>query len=481
MTVVRPAAWWRLIGHGWRHGWRDGRLGPALLLLLLTLLGACWLDAQRRGAFERDRQAAEAQDEQTFAAQGARNPHSAAHFSRFAFRPMPPTMVLDPGVLDYGGAAVWMEAHLKDPPNARLAEDRADLGRLAELNVAWVFQVLAPLLLVALGFETVVRERERGTWTLLLTSGVSKARWLTAQAVALWLPLLALLLLIALLLVVIVPTDGQWDRGGRTLTWVLAHALYLAGWTWLVLWVSIRAVGSRVALVVLLGVWAVLCVAVPRLAATVANQAAPMPSATAFTAAVRRDLAQGIDGHSPAADRTKAFEQKVLTRYGVARIEDLPVSFAGLALQEGEEYGNQVYDRHFGHWADQLATQARWRRAFALLSPLPALEPLSRAAAGTDLATQLDFMQQAETARRDIVRFLNEDMIRNATGREGGARDFDYLAAPDLWTRTPRFEYQPPAWTGPAGSGWLDVALLLAWWLLPMAAAFGALRCAEAR
>lgn len=467
----RAVAWHTLLGHAWRRLWREGRVLPAVAILVLALGAALWLSAERHQAFERDRQAAEATDQHTFLSQGPRNPHSVAHFSRFAFRPLPPTLLLDPGILDYAGAAVWMEAHAQDPANVRLAEDRVDLGRLAELNVAWVFQVLVPLLLLALGFDTVAGERDRGTWSLLLASGTSIPRWVAAQTLALWLPLVAILFTVATVpLLEDSATGGGWDRLARALSWTGAHVLYLAAWAVLIVLISWRATNARHALVLLLGVWALLTLAVPRLAATIADQLAPMPSTTAFTAAVREDLSQGLDGHAPAAERDQAFERAVLARYGVTKVEDLPVSFAGLALQEGEEYGNQVYDRHFGALSERLQRQSQWRRAFALLSPLPALQHVSTAAAGTGLDAHLDFVAQAESSRRNIVRFLNDDMTRNGTGGDGGPKDFDYLADPALWARTPQFVYRPPAWHRDAQAHGWDAALLLLWLLIPVAA-----------
>lgn len=474
MSAVRAVA-----AQALRLWWREGRL-PAVLALVLALgaLSAA-LSLQRAAESERDRVAAEATDRATFAGQGARNPHTVAHFSRFAFRPLAPTAALDPGVGPYAGVAVWLEAHWQDPANLRAAEDRVELGRFADLSPAWLLQVLAPLLAIALAFDALAGERERGTLPLLLGGGASARTLLLGKGLALALVFgLPLLLLALAQLAAAQPhAGGGGDLLLRTLAWTLGHALYLGAWIALALAVSLRVSRARTALVALLAMWTLATLIAPRLAIGLADAVAPTPTAGAFAAAIARDLREGMDGHDPADARREAFKRKVLAEYGVERVEDLPVSFAGLALQEGERYGHIVFDRHFGALADAYRAQERWRRLGALAGPLPALQQVSMAAAGTDVAHHVDFMAQAEAQRRVIVRTLDEDLIAHGAGQ-----DFNYLADPSLWSRVPEFAYALPRYAPLAARQWPDW-LLLAGWLLLAAwlAARAAARTEQAR
>ena len=458
MSAVRAVAM-----HSLRLWWREGRL-PAVLVLLLAMGGlSTLLSAQRAAESERDRIAAEAVDRDTFAGQGARNPHSVAHFSRFAFRPLAPTATLDPGIGPYAGVAVWMEAHYQDPANLRAAEDRVELGRFADLSLAWVFQILAPLLVIALAFEALAGERERGTLPLLQGSGARIGTLVRGKALALGVTFGAVLLVLAVLQLALLlranPHAG--DALLRTATWTLAHAGYLVIWIVLALAMSLRSARARTALVALLAVWTLVTLIVPRLSTALAESLAPAPTPGAFSSAIARDLRDGMDGHDPADARREAFKQKVLADYGVERVEDLPVSFAGLALQEGERYGHIVFDRHFGALADTYRAQQRWRRVGAIAGPLPVLQHLSMGAAGTDVSHHVDFMQQAEAQRRVIVRTLDEDLIQHA-----GAQAFAYLADESLWRTVPEFVYTLPRYTALAGRQFLDGVILLAWLLL---------------
>lgn len=445
-----------------RLWWREGRL--PLVLGLMLVLGAlsATLSIQRGLQSERDRIAAEAADRDTFANQGARNPHSVAHFSRFAFRPLAPTSALDPGVGAYAGIAVWMEAHYQDPANLRAAEDRVELGRFTDLSPAWLWQVLVPLLVIALGFDALAGERERGTLPLLLGGGVRARTLLAGKALALALVFGApLLLLVVTQLVVAWPSPAAGDLLLRTLAWALGHALYAGAWTAATLATSLYCARSRTALIALLAAWTLATLLAPRLSILVAETMAPIPSAGEFSSAISRDLRNGMDGHDPADARREAFKQRVLDEYGVERIEDLPVSFAGLALQEGEHYGHRVFDRHYGALVATYRRQERWRLIGALAGPLPALQAISMAAAGSDIGHHTDFIAQAEAQRRVIVRALDEDLIKHGAGQ-----DFNYQADPGLWAKIPEFAYVLPHLSALLPRLTLDWLILAGWWLL---------------
>lgn len=445
--------------------WRDHRWPACAAIVVILALIAGVLESQRIAAFEQQRVVAEQVDRATFEAQGARNPHSVAHFSRFAFRPWTPAVSLDPGTTRYAGSAVWMEAHRQDPANVRPAEDEVDLGRFNDLSITWLVQVLLPLLVIVQGYDAVGRDREDGTLSLALAGGVPLRHIVAGKQLALF-QIFGFLMAVcagALWLwgAVTSPLVALPDLTSRTLLWLGAHLTYLAVWISLVTVISLVLNDRRTAFATALAVWAMAVLVVPRLAATTADALHPAPSPTAFFEAIRNDLAGGVDGHASAGERRQAFEREVLARYGVARKEDLPVSLAGLALQEGEEQGNRVFDRHFGRLADAYAAQQRTRRWWSVASPMPVLQHLSMAAASTDVAHQLDFVRQAEATRRDIVRGLNDDMTRHGKGK-----DFNYAAAPELWKTIPEFAYRPPRMASMWAGSTVDAVVLLAWLML---------------
>lgn len=447
--MIRAGA---LVRKDWREFTRDRRLvvmGSVVLLLSLVAIVSAYA---RVVAYETDRITTEQRDRVTWESQGARNPHSAAHFANWAMRPLTPLAVLEPGVMPYVGAAIWMEAHFQNGARARPIDDAAIAFDVGAFSVSWVLQTIVPLLLVVVAAGLVSRERERGTLRLLLIGGAD-ARGLLPRKLAglggIGLLIIAPVLIAGLLAALLAgPAEP-----GRLVLWTLAHLVFLgivaatavAASTWA------RTVSG--AMLILVGLWCVAVLLAPRAGATLAQTVAPTPAPDAFWSALRQDLAKAPN---PFVD--KSFEESVLTRYGVATVEALPVSFAGLQLHQSEKEGEVVFDRHFGQLAATYARQRAAMRWASLLSPLPALQNVSTALAGTDGPSQLAFQNQAEAHRRRAIGALNQNMVEHGMGAE-----FDYKAGEELWRTSEAFRFQQPPLADALRSVWPDLLILLLW------------------
>jgi ABC-2 type transport system permease protein len=450
----------------WREFVRDRRLLVMAALVLLLAAAAVFTAYTRVSAYEADRVATERRDRVTWESQGERNPHSVAHFATWALRPLTALAVLEPGVTPYAGAAIWMEAHNQNGARARAVDDAAIAFDLGAFSVAWILQTIVPLLLFVIAAGLVARERERGTLRLLLVGGVDargllprKLAGLGRVALLIAAPVLAAGVLAALLAG---PADPV-----RLALWTLAYLVFLGVVATIAVGVSAMARTVSGAMLVLIGLWCVAVLLAPRAGAALAQAVAPTPVPDVFWSGMKADLAKAPD---PFSD--KAFEAEVLRRYGVRTVEELPVSFAGLQLDESEKHGNVVFDRHFGRLAEIYAEQRAAMRWASLLSPLPALQNVSTALAGTDGAHQLAFQNQAEAHRREMIGALNRDMVEHAAGE-----DFDYKAGPALWRETEDFRFAPPPLAATLRSLWPDL-LILALWALGAALL---LRAASAR
>jgi len=449
--------------HTLRLWCRDGRL-LALLVLVCAWFAAAGLigvDAARSWQSEAE-QAAEL-DHATWIGQGAGNPHSVAHFGQYAFKPAAPLQWLDPGVTDALGIGVWMEAHYQNPATLRPIESQD--GEVLPRSAAALLQWGLPLLLVVAGASLWAGERESGRLRLQWVQGarpagllLGKAMMLLGLAALLWLPL-------ALAAWIFDASRGAWLA--------LVYGLYACIWVLTTLAVSMFSQSSRGALAGLLGLWLLATVIAPRLVANAADQIAPLASPEAFWASIRTGQASGIDGHSSADVRRAELLQRTLTEYGVKREEDLPISFAGIAMQAGEEHANTVYDVNYGQLWQQLENQDRWRLRLAVLSPLPALDQLSQWAAGSDWRHHRHFADAAELHRRELQRFLNGDLTRH--GKEHGSA---YQAGPELWAAAPRWSYQTPVANEMAFPS-AALAVLTAWLAVVGAVLIAGLRRAQ--
>jgi ABC-2 type transport system permease protein len=445
---------------------RDGRFRLSAGLALLLLVTALALGWYHYRSVRAQQAAAQATDRHQWLAQGERNPHTAAHFGRIAFKPVTPLSFIDHGVNSFLGVAIWMEAHYQDPARFRPAEEATALGRFSALTAASVLQLLVPLLIILLTFSTFAGEREAGTMRLLLSLGANRSKLAAGKALGVA-GALALLLapatLIGALTLMLVANADNIDAGGATVgrfaLLALAYLLYFTSLVVLSLAVSATARTGRVALLVLLTFWIVNGLLAPRIVADAAQTLYPTPATDVeFWHAIHKDLKDGIDGHDPSDQRAEALKQRVLAEYGVTKVEDLPVNFSGLALQAGEEYGNEVFDKHYGSLWSAYERQNRFHEFGAIAAPLLAVRSLSMNAAGTDFNHHRHFASQAEAYRRRLNKMLNDDLAYNSHSGQG-----NYVAGNALWRQATDFVYAaPPAsWVWTRGA--LSLVLLFLW------------------
>lgn len=440
---------------------RDGRFrlafGLAALLLLVALVFG-WLSYTQSAA---ERARAQSDDRRVWLSQGPRNPHSAAHFGRYLFKPTTPLSFVDQGLNPYLGVAAFVEAHTQTPLRDRAADDATALARFGELTAATVLQLLVPLLIVLVTFGAFAGEREAGTLRQVFSLGVPGRALLLGKLAGTSSALFAILVPLTLIgsaaLVLSGAPEGQASLP-RLGFMMLGYLLYFGALMGIALGVSAMVRSARTALVVLLGFWMMNCVLVPRLAADVANRLHPAPSMQAFLEQVKKDMRNGIDGHDPEDRRTEELKQRMLVQYKVAKVEELPINFDAVAMQAGEEHGNEVLDHHYNRLWDGYVRQARVGQAFAFASPLLALRPFSMAMAGTDLVLHRAFSLEAERYRRGFIALLNNHMRDHSkTG------DWDWKADSAFWAQAPEFTFRTPTVSESLSVHGSSLAILAVW------------------
>ena len=315
-----------------------------------------------------------------------------------------------------------------------------------------------PLLIILLAFGALAGERERGTLRQLLSTGIGRRELAVgkslgiAGALALLLVPAAVVGAAALVVGSPGPASSPLARGA-----VLAgvYLAYFTAFLALSLAVSAWARSSRTALVILLGVWVMNGLVAPRVAVDLSKWLHPTPSAVEFARTMERELASGVDDISR-PDRA-ALTERLLTEYGVERVEDLPINESGVYLQESEEFGNRIFDRNYGALWDTFERQGSVHETLAVAAPLLAVRTLSMGLAGTDVEQHRHFATAAEAYRRELMRRMNGDLAENS--RSGDV----YLAGPELWAEVPPLEYDAPSLGWVLGNRILSLVVLGIW------------------
>jgi ABC-2 type transport system permease protein len=453
---------------------RDGRFRLAGAIVFVLLTAALLLGWQNYREVKAQHEFAQKGTREQWLGQGKKNPHSAAHYGIYAFKPKVPLSLLDPGTDGFTGVAVWLEAHKQNEFKYRPAQDATAVQRFGELTGATVLQLLVPLLIVLLAFNAFAGERELGTLRQLLSLGVRPPDLAAGKALGIA-GALALLLVPAGIVAVAAMTASSTSQEMLAalprMAWMgLGYGLYFGAFLGVSLAVSAAAASSRSALILLLGFWMFNGLIAPRAASDIAKAVWPTPSAFEFGHKMEEQLSQGVDGHNSADTRIAKLREELFRKYHVNKIEDLPVNFAGMRLQAGEEYGNGVFDAAYSQLWQTFARQDAVHRIVALVAPGLATRSVSMGFSGTDFPQHAHFAKAAEEYRRIVQRTMNDDLIRNASNSS------PYLAGDSLWQKVPPFEYSAPDHQWVAGLQAPAFGVLTFWFGLSAAAAIWAVR-----
>ncbi len=438
---------------------RDRRVQLLTIFTMLLLLLSAWSGQGTYQHLSAARQQAADKAEAEWDSLGAYNPHSAAHFGTYAYRPLGLLRMLDAGVQPYTGDVLKVEGHVQNEALYAEASRSSSLMRFSQFQPSLVLQAMVPLLLIFLAFGSIAREREQGILKMLVLQGAGFRQLIAGKALAYWSISLGLLLAMVLMTAALYGGQMAW---GVFIAFLGSYALYYLLVALLAVYVSARAGRSSSALALLLGGWLLWVFVLPKLAAQLGQSLYPLPSRIVFEEQMQEDRKQGLDGHNPSDERRQALEEKVLAKYEVDSIEQLPINFDGIVMQADEEYGNQVWDKHFGDYYQTVQQQNSVIQWTSALAPFLAVRNLSMALAGTSLYDHLHFQQSVETYRRDWVKALNDEHAY------GGSKtgEWGWKAEAAFFQSMEDYEYEPPGLGWSLANRWPELAVLLAWLLL---------------
>jgi ABC-2 type transport system permease protein len=407
----------------------------------------------------RTKAAVAAEERQRWLGQGEKDPHSAAHYSVYAFKPARPLHAVDRGIVPFVGEAVWLEAHLQNDLLFRPQQDANAVERLGLIDPAGLLIRFGPLAVFLLAFAAAAREREHGVLGLALGTARTRGAYLGAKVLAVI--AVATVALVGPVLLTgamsMANAGARADDVVRLGGWTLAAVAYVAALSAIAVSVCVLARSVQTAFAVLLLGWLVLVLAALPGASATAERISPIPSFQEVKLTLVRD-APAYWTPETGAEQIAS----VLQRYGSASERDLQrsVNVRGAQLDVAERHAQAVFDREIGGFYDRVQAQDRTYARLGWLSPAVAFAVTSAAFAGTDFYHHRDFIDFAERYRRALVNRMNADLIPHpaVNGRE-------HTNDIDLWSEVPAFEYAAPA-TWSAMSAAMPGLLALAGWLL---------------
>jgi ABC-2 type transport system permease protein len=439
---------------------RERRLALALGVVAAVLATSGLVTSIASEQARQARASVSARERERWLGQGERDPHSAAHQSIYAFKPVLPLAAVDPGIEPFVGETVWLEAHVQNDLLNRPMQESTTSGRAGLVDPAGLFLRFAPLVVFLLATGAAARDREQGTLALALSLAPSGRSVAAVKAMAIALlssaALVGPLAAIGLAGMALGGTDG--DAPLRLMLWMLAALVYIVLLTLTGVVVALRSRSQMAAFGQLLLIWIVAVVAAPLAASVSADHLEPLPSFQAMKIQLEHEVPAYWTAEVGAERRSVLLE-----RYGAldeADLEERRVNLRGLELDYAERLAQAAFDREIGAYYRQAVAQDRVYGRLGWLSPAVAFDAASSGLAGTDFVHHLSFMQAAERYRRALVNRMNADLIPNPS-----VNGIVHTRDNTLWTQVDAFEYAPPGWR--EGWHWIATPLMaLGTWLV---------------
>lgn len=438
-----------------RQGYITSTLaGFTIILILVTFLGTKETQIQSQN----QKTASEVIRSQ-WENMGPGNPHGAAHFGTYAFKPINPLGSIDEGVSGTTGNVLFLEGHRQNEVVYSSDSQSIQISRFGKIRAAVILQLMIPLLLIFLAFNSVNTDKELGRIKLVLLHGAETHQYLLAKTIHFWLIGVVLLLITIITQWIFIGSGVSADLMVRSALMIASYMIFFWIVSALTVYLSAFFKNGAAALSTMLVVWVLWSVFIPKVVGDVAGRLEPLPSRMEFQMAMSEDRSKGIDGHNPYSEQEKIVRDSVLAVYNASDIEELPINIDGIVMQLDEEYGNMVWDKHFGALFSTLGRQKTIFQLSGIINPFGSLRSLSMGSSGSDGLHHLHFQDEAEQYRRVFVKRLNDEQAYGGslTG------DWSWQASQEFYNSIEDFKYNAPSITKMLPYYTVDIMILLAW------------------
>ena len=386
------------------------------------------------------------------------NAHSAAHFGTYAFKSNTILNSLDDGINSVTGVVLRLEGHKQNDVSFSEVSQSLEISKFGKLKPSLLFQFIIPLFLIFLSFNSYTSEVSSGRLKLLIIQGDSLSKIVFAKIVT----ILSLSFLLLSLSIFIQYSFNfsilSFDEIFRLVIFFFGYIIYYFIIITLTILLSILFKNSISALSTMIIVWLLWTVFLPKTIGNFTESLSPLPTRFELKTEMKEDRSKGIDGHNPSDERRYQLEKETLEKYNVDSLSQLPINFSGILLQADEEYGNKVWDKHFGNVYSILKEQKRNYQFSGLVNPFASLQSLSTGSCGTDLIHHLDFLSKAEIYRRYFVKELNNEYTFVSTEGENA-----YLSDNEFFKSINDFNYLTPNFFSVLHNYLYDIIFLFSW------------------
>ena len=201
--------------------------------------------------------------------------------------------------------------------------------RVGGFDVAFVMVFLLPIIVVALGYDIMSREKELGVLALIGAQGVRLSHFIAAKVIARGTVIgLMIVAANAVAIAVSLYLGAEWNLAAASL-WTLIAVLYGLAWFALAVLINAFGLGSSTNGVILANIWLVFVIVVPAMVKLAATTLYPAPSRVALTTELR-EAASEADERAAEAREQYFFDHPEMVDGDV----DQEIFFRQVALSE---------------------------------------------------------------------------------------------------------------------------------------------------
>jgi ABC-2 type transport system permease protein len=375
-----------------------------------------------------------------------KHPHRMAHYGYLAFREKHELSFFDFGIESFAGVSIFLEAHKQNTVNFSEAGFSNGMLRFGEISVAMVLQLLVPLLIIFLGYNSISAERESGTLKILLCQKVSWKKLLWGKTFGILAVVLSIFIPLVLLTILLWASLADWAVSGdsaiRLLLLIICYSAYFFIIVAITVLVSAFSKSSRTVLTTVLAAWIVLIIIVPRITQAVGNRIFPVPSKLEFLDQIGSDVQKQGDSHDADDPHYAGIKDSLLRAYRVDDVKKLPFNYGGFIMAEGERITSGIYSAHQKKLNEKFQRQNSITAMVALLNPYLALKQVSMALTASDFETFVDFQNQAEAYRYGLAQKMNKLQIDKISNEKPGEHDKPLSISRSNWAEQPDFHYK---------------------------------------
>ena len=375
-----------------------------------------------------------------------KHPHRMAHYGYLAFREKHELSFFDFGIESFAGVSIFLEAHKQNTVNFSEAGFSNGMLRFGEISIAMVLQLLVPLLIFFLGYNSISAERESGTLKILLCQNVSWKKLLWGKTFGIIGVALTIFIPLILLTVLLWASLSHWeismDSALRLLILITSYSVYFFVVSAITVLVSAFQRSSKTALITLLSCWIFFAVLMPRIVQAIGSKIHPTPSKIEFADAVTADIQKQGDSHNPNDAHYAAIKDSLLRKYKVTDVKKLPFNYGGYIMAEGEKITSNIYSDHQRKLNETFGKQNSFTVVAGLLNPYLSLKQISMALTASDFKTYVDFQNQAEAYRYGLAQKMNKLQIDKISNISTGEHEKPLSISKSNWAEQPDFNYK---------------------------------------